>query len=94
MFVEANSLNPLLCYSPTDIESIDILKDAAATAIYGSRGANGVIMIRTKVGKKNEKPKISFGYSYSIARPIKKYNPHCSYPSCNSLISNIRIFEV
>lgn len=73
MFVEANSLNPLLCYSPTDIESIDILKDAAATAIYGSRGANGVIMIRTKVGKKNEKPKISFGYSYSIARPIKKY---------------------
>lgn len=73
MFVEANSLNPLLCYSPTDIESIDILKDAAATAIYGSRGANGVIMIRTKVGKKNEKPQISFGYSYSIARPIKKY---------------------
>ena len=67
MFVEANSLNPLLCYSPTDIESIDILKDAAATAIYGSRGANGVIMIRTKVGKKNEKPQISFGYSYQYS---------------------------
>lgn len=73
MFVEANSLNPLLNYSPSDIESIDILKDAAATAIYGSRGANGVIMIRTKEGKKNEKPTITLGYSFSVAKPIKQY---------------------
>lgn len=74
MFVEANSLNPLLNYSPSDIESIDILKDAAATAIYGSRGANGVIMIRTKEGKKNENPSITLGYSFSVAKPIKQYN--------------------
>lgn len=73
MFVEANSLNPLLNYSPSDIESIDILKDAAATAIYGSRGANGVIMIKTKEGKKNKKPSITFGYSFSLAKPIKQY---------------------
>ncbi|WP_028298580.1 SusC/RagA family TonB-linked outer membrane protein [Olivibacter sitiensis] len=43
--------NPLLTLSPSEIESIDILKDAAATAIYGSRGANGVIIITTKSGK-------------------------------------------
>lgn len=43
--------NPLLSINPKDIESIDILKDADATAIYGSRGANGVILITTKRGK-------------------------------------------
>ena len=45
------SLNPLLFINPNDIESISILKDASSTAIYGSRGANGVIMITTKKGK-------------------------------------------
>lgn len=44
-------LSPLNSISPTDIESIDVLKDADATAIYGSRGANGVILITTKKGK-------------------------------------------
>ncbi|MBO9620393.1 MAG: TonB-dependent receptor [Niabella sp.] len=43
--------NPLAFINPTDIESVEILKDAAATAIYGSRGANGVVMITTKKGK-------------------------------------------
>lgn len=73
MFVEATDINPLLNLSPNDIESIDILKDAAATAIYGSRGANGVIMIKTKEGKRNTKPVVNFGYTFSIANPIK-YN--------------------
>jgi iron complex outermembrane receptor protein len=40
--------NPLTFMNPQDIESIDVLKDASATAIYGSRGANGVILITTK----------------------------------------------
>jgi TonB-linked SusC/RagA family outer membrane protein len=44
-------INPFTIINPNDIESIDILKDAAATAIYGSRGANGVILITTKSGK-------------------------------------------
>lgn len=48
----AKNNNPLATLNPEDIESIDILKDAAATAIYGSRGANGVIIITTKRGKK------------------------------------------
>ena len=46
--------NPLLTLNPTDIESLDILKDAGATSIYGSRGANGVIIIKTKRGNKNQ----------------------------------------
>ncbi len=47
-----NAVSPLSMLNPNDIESIDILKDASATAIYGSRGANGVIIITTKSGKK------------------------------------------
>lgn len=45
------SINPLATLNPNDIESIEVLKDAAATAIYGSRGSNGVILITTKTGK-------------------------------------------
>ena len=48
---DAASKNPLNFLNPDDIESIDILKDASATAIYGARGANGVIMVTTKKGK-------------------------------------------
>ncbi|WP_418509847.1 SusC/RagA family TonB-linked outer membrane protein [Corallibacter sp.] len=47
-----NAVSPLTMINPNDIESVDVLKDAAATAIYGSRGANGVIIITTKSGKK------------------------------------------
>lgn len=45
------SINPLSMISASDIESMTVLKDASATAIYGSRGANGVIIITTKGGK-------------------------------------------
>lgn len=48
------SKNPLSFINPEDIESIDILKDASSTAIYGARGANGVILVTTKKGKKGE----------------------------------------
>ncbi|PXY46158.1 SusC/RagA family TonB-linked outer membrane protein [Flavobacterium hydrophilum] len=48
------SLNVLATLNPSDIESIEVLKDASATAIYGSRGANGVILITTKKGKKGQ----------------------------------------
>lgn len=46
--------------SPSDIESLTVLKDAASTAIYGARGANGVILITTKKGKKDQAPEINF----------------------------------
>lgn len=58
-----NSLNP------NDIESVDVLKDASATAIYGARGANGVIMITTKRGKVGE-GRFSFSGNYSVQEAI------------------------
>lgn len=63
-----NGLNGL---NPRDIESIEVLKDASATAIYGSRGANGVILITTKKGKKG-KTNIDAFYSASLSEISKK----------------------
>lgn len=54
-----------------DIESIDILKDAASASIYGSRGANGVILVTTKRGRSG-KPRINFSYASSLQRVIRK----------------------
>ncbi len=63
-FIKGNSgamnNNPLATLNPNDIESVEILKDAAATGIYGSRGSNGVILITTKRGKKSG---LHFSYS-------------------------------
>lgn len=55
--------------NPSDIESIEVLKDASATAIYGSRGANGVILVTTKKGKEG---KFTFNYSGSISTDVIK----------------------
>ena len=65
--------SPLAFINPNDIESIEILKDASATAIYGSRGANGVIIITTKTGKKGEDV-ISYDASISIATLPRPYD--------------------
>lgn len=51
--------------NPSDIESVEVLKDAASTAIYGSRAANGIILIKTKSGRMG-KPKVNFKYTYGI----------------------------
>jgi TonB-linked SusC/RagA family outer membrane protein len=59
--------------SPSDIESIDVLKDASATAIYGARGANGVIIITTKKGKEGN-PLISFNAYYGVQKITKLQN--------------------
>ena len=75
MFVDSNALNPLMNIAPNDIESIDVLKDASATAIYGSRGANGVIIVTTKNGRKGEKATVEAGYTLSIANPVKMFEP-------------------
>ena len=58
-------LNPLATINPNDIESVEVLKDVSATAIYGSRGANGVIIVTTRKGKYGSK-KASISYNYSI----------------------------
>ncbi len=52
--------------NPNDIESIDVLKDAASAAIYGSRGASGVVLITTKRGKEGEAAKVTYDFSYGI----------------------------
>ncbi len=57
--------------APSEIESIDVLKDASAAAIYGSRGANGVIIITTKKGKSG-KPRLTYDGYYGISKPGKK----------------------
>jgi len=63
--------------NPNDIKSIDILKDASATAIYGSRGANGVIIVTTDKGSKNRKPRINYS-TYTGAQ-----NVFAKYPMMN-----------
>ena len=52
--------------NPNDIESIDVLKDAAATAIYGSRATNGVVMVTTKRGKKGQRTTVNLSASYGL----------------------------
>lgn len=65
--------NPLNFLNPNDIASIDILKDASATAIYGSRGANGVVLITTKSGK-SEKGVLDYSYGLSVSNISKRYD--------------------
>jgi TonB-linked SusC/RagA family outer membrane protein len=57
--------------NPSDIESIEILKDAASAAIYGARGANGVVLATTKKGAKG-KPALNYEFTYGIQNPSKK----------------------
>lgn len=66
-----NRVNPLASINPSDIESIEILKDASATAIYGSRGANGVVIITTKRGSYG-KSQISIDASYGFQEVAHK----------------------
>jgi TonB-dependent starch-binding outer membrane protein SusC len=54
-----------------DVETINILKDAASCAIYGSRGANGVVLITTKIGKRSQKGQITYETYYGIQRPAR-----------------------
>lgn len=58
--------NPLSTVNPNDIESLTVLKDASATAIYGSRASNGVIIITTKKGDKNSRPRVSYDGNVSV----------------------------
>src|SRR5690606_2455441 len=60
--------------NPADIESIDILKDASATAIYGERGANGVVIITSKKGKANQGGRIELNSFYGMQTETKRYD--------------------
>jgi TonB-linked SusC/RagA family outer membrane protein len=61
--------------NPDDIATIDILKDASSTAVYGAQAANGVILVTTKKGLNNSKPKINFSTSYATQNPSGDLRP-------------------
>ncbi len=63
--------NPLADINPQDIESIEILKDASSAAIFGSRAANGVVLVTTKRGKAG-KTNINFGVQFGNSKPTRK----------------------
>ncbi|WDF48608.1 TonB-dependent receptor [Chryseobacterium sp. KACC 21268] len=71
--------NALSLISPKEIESIEVLKDASSTSIYGARGANGVVLITTKSGRKNTKTNVNYnGYTgvRTIAKTLDVMNPY------------------
>ncbi|ULQ55107.1 TonB-dependent receptor [Flavihumibacter rivuli] len=72
-FSGVSSSNALADINPADIESIEVLKDGSATAIYGSRAANGVLLITTKKGKSG-KANINYGVTFGFAQPGKRFD--------------------
>ena len=70
---DSSPRNPLNFLNPNDIESVSVLKDASATAIYGSRGANGVVIITTKSGKTG-KGQVEYSSNISYSTPAKKFD--------------------
>jgi TonB-linked outer membrane protein, SusC/RagA family len=74
MTTQGQRTNPLADIAASDIESIEILKDASATAIYGARAANGVVIITTKRGKYNSRPKVNLNSTVGWAWTPKLWN--------------------
>jgi TonB-linked SusC/RagA family outer membrane protein len=68
-----------------DVESISVLKDATSSSVYGSRAANGVILITTKTGKGQDKTKINYSTSYGVLQPIKTAEFMADYPRALTL---------
>lgn len=67
------SQNPLTAINPNDIESIDVLKDAASAAIYGAQAANGVVIVTTKKGKKGA-PQVDLTVQQGVVQPMNLYD--------------------
>lgn len=97
---DANSGNnqqttPLQMINPNDIEKIEVLKDASATAIYGSRGANGVVIVTTRKGKTG-KPKVEAGMKWTvqhIGRRVKMLDPYTYALYQNEASTNSHTYE-
>ena len=68
-----------------DIESISVLKDATSASVYGSRAANGVILITTKSGKGQQKTQLNFNGTYGLTKPTKAYDFMADYPRALTL---------
>lgn len=88
MNMGGRSTSPIADINPADIESIEVLKDAASTAIYGSRGANGVVIVTTKKGNYNAKPKISFDLSNGWVEADKSTLPKLASGPETAMLAN------
>jgi len=91
---EKQTLNALAFLNPNDIETIDILKDASATAIYGSRGANGVVLITTRKGQ-NGRDRVEANFSYGqtqISRKLDVLSPSAYAAYQNLAYQNSNIY--
>ena len=75
--------------NPNDIESMEVLKDASATAIYGARGANGVIMVTTKRGNKDGGTKVSYSGSVSLAHRARKMDTMNAQEWCDAFMQGV-----
>ncbi|MFZ4263213.1 SusC/RagA family TonB-linked outer membrane protein [Sphingobacterium sp. HJSM2_6] len=78
--------------NPSDVENVSILKDAGSAAIYGSRSANGVILITTKSGKNNQKPQINLSSITGIQEPKILFSPVKGYQ--NATLKNLALTNV
>jgi len=86
---DAGRMNEL---NPSDIESINILKDAGSSAIYGARSSNGVILITTKTGKREKAPEVRFSAQAGVQNPHILFQPVPSYMNAilrNEALSNV-----
>lgn len=88
------SSNPLASLNPHDIESVEVLKDASATAIYGSRGANGVVLITTRKGVKGQtKVELSANFGLQkITRKMDMLDPYTYATYINEQADNDRLY--
>ena len=89
------SQNPLSMINPNDIEKIEVLKDASATAIYGSRGANGVVIITTRKGQEG-RPRVELnikGSIQQIGRKVEMLDPYHYALYQNEAAANSRTYE-
>ena len=86
---DSGSFNKL---NPNDIENISVLKDAGTAAIYGSRSANGVIVVTTKTGKKNEKPTVRLSGSVGWQNPDILFSPVAGWQ--NATLTNLAYTNV
>ena len=84
------SNNPLSFLNPNDIESIDVLKDAATAAIYGAQAANGVVLVTTKRGKSGAKTRVSLNLYQGIVEPIRTLDMLSTQEFVNARLEAIR----
>ncbi|WP_293889533.1 MULTISPECIES: TonB-dependent receptor [unclassified Sphingobacterium] len=86
IITEGGTLNKI---NPDDIETVSVLKDAGSTAIYGSRSANGVILVTTKRGRQNQRPAVNLGTQWGVQEPKILFSPVEGYQ--NATLRNLAL---